>query len=451
MQTEFLAVEGEGSTIRVIETSNPVMQEQPMQAMISHAHQEDASSWAEHSPAQGMQHSGQTIDHLLITTRQSQTHNWLGGDMGDPLDASQQLPIDNPPHLVDRRSSAPIHRMLYPDTAQRDNNELANNGEHLENSRRPTESNFHGIETFPSAPSFFDGSSIENINSVINPVNDPHFAQIDPCLHEFSPGGQFSMPGDLHNWFDQFDSRTHITNDDHMSAIRNGTGPGSETGSYRPEVRDSPLYTRSDSIMSVDSAVPIERFRRVEQCWPHRSGNKTRAMHNLWRDVCLEAVDNLFTEPGGVVEPMSKKQRDSTRCGLDEEARSRLEKTFGRVCPREHLNSNANTVSPSTAEFPPAEIFDMGLDLYFRHFHPLLPFVHNATFDPRCTDVPVLFIMCLIGITLINTNGATNFVQQAFNVSFTEIDVFPGYNSSVMGVSQIRVTRLGRYSIVVLT
>ena len=67
--------------------------------------------------------------------------------------------------------------------------------------------------------------------------------------------------------------------------------------------------------------------------------------------------------------------------------------------------------------FPPAEILDIGLDLYIRHFYPLVPLLHIPTFTPQSMQPTILLVMCLIGLQVLNTDASTAFVLQLFPVS----------------------------------
>jgi hypothetical protein len=139
---------------------------------------------------------------------------------------------------------------------------------------------------------------------------------------------------------------------------------------------------------------------------------------------------------------LSSEQRHGSRCGFNIECRKRLQKFFGSFADERAHHGTVNTDSPVSldspaesqrsvaqgnniaeglhshlAKLPPAEILDMSLDLYFRHWHPLLPFVHIPTFSPQSIKDHMLFIMCLIGLTIINTRGARAFVRLATAVS----------------------------------
>ncbi|KAL5322092.1 hypothetical protein ACEPPN_010061 [Leptodophora sp. 'Broadleaf-Isolate-01'] len=216
--------------------------------------------------------------------------------------------------------------------------------------------------------------------------------------------------------------------------------------------------TRFSSISLGSSAptgrdIPENRFERVEKCWFHNSGNHSRVMHSLWKDVSLVSPDNVlagqeYLDDATTTQELSPSHLQChSRRGLKTSCWERLEKMFNKAHRAQALspcssrgNLGGIMQSPQLEDrhdilpgpkFPPVEILDMALDLYFRHFHPLLPFIHVPTFDPKVFDEPTLFTMCLIGLTLINTHGAKIFVQQAFDVSDPiRRDSFPTFGTS---------------------
>jgi hypothetical protein len=163
-------------------------------------------------------------------------------------------------------------------------------------------------------------------------------------------------------------------------------------------------------------------------------------MPTLWWDAALKPEDNLFSNGNLSPEAMEQNRQCGSRWGLDEDCRERLQRMFVTVnsmgadrgpaafASPENFSTPSDGRSADRAEsvnndvvptsFPPAEIFDIGLDLYFRQFHPLMPFIHTPTFCPKTAPTSVLFIMCLIGLTILQTKGATAFVRQTFSVSF---------------------------------
>ncbi|KAL3495359.1 hypothetical protein BJX62DRAFT_195850 [Aspergillus germanicus] len=175
--------------------------------------------------------------------------------------------------------------------------------------------------------------------------------------------------------------------------------------------------------------IPNERFARVQRYWLAPPNTTGRLMNSLWRDVACSDVDNIFSvhsshsfsSPSGLL--------PGSRYGLDEECRQQLQAAFGNIRGGSHLQSPNSALSPTSnstfgsgrQNFPPAEILDMALDLYFRNFHPLVPFVHVPTFSAKNTRLPVLYVMCLIGMIMLGTKGTTAFVSKNFSFVLEKI------------------------------
>lgn len=198
-----------------------------------------------------------------------------------------------------------------------------------------------------------------------------------------------------------------------------------------PLMSDSTLVVTPDPRQSVDKGktggenIPNERFSKVQRCWFAPPNYTGRIMNNLWREIVYTEVDNLFS-----ANPLQFSNDNNllqgSRCGIDEDCRRRLQAAFGQSFTYPQLRSSRNgVVSPVTSgsasnllpNFPPAEILDMALDLFLRTFHPLVPFVHLPTFSAKTTRLPLLYVMCLIGMMLLGTKGTTNFVSRNFTVS----------------------------------
>lgn len=160
--------------------------------------------------------------------------------------------------------------------------------------------------------------------------------------------------------------------------------------------------------------VPRERFSRVQRCWGPRPGRNHRIMPVLWKEVASSPMDNLFSETPFAADDF----RTASNWGLDTDCRVRLRDTFHTPAPSTfHSPRMQAVVDPAlqvNEEFPPAEILDIALGLFFRRFHPTVPFIHVATFSVRNTPTPMLFAICLIGLSILGTTGATRFVSRMF-------------------------------------
>ncbi|KAJ5601317.1 transcriptional regulator family: C2H2 zinc finger and Fungal Specific TF [Penicillium lagena] len=186
----------------------------------------------------------------------------------------------------------------------------------------------------------------------------------------------------------------------------------------------------NDSGKSGGDNIPNERFSKVQRCWLTPLNHTGRLMNTLWHDMVYSLADNVFTVNSLHV-PSESSLLQGSRCGVDEDCRRRLQAVFGQpVFTQPDMQSpKRNGLSPAALNvtvnglpaFPPAEILDMALDLYFRTFHPLVPFVHLPTFSAQKTHVPLLHVMCLIGMMLLGTKGTSSYVLKNFTSTLEKV------------------------------
>ncbi|KAJ5374130.1 hypothetical protein N7517_006136 [Penicillium concentricum] len=185
---------------------------------------------------------------------------------------------------------------------------------------------------------------------------------------------------------------------------------------------DNLILTPEQDRHSVDrDSIPNERFAKVQQCWlaPPNTG---RLINSLWRDIAMSPVDNVFSVQSSHL-PSEPSVVQGSRYGFDEDCRRRLQAAFGSMTRSAHMQSPMNRgISPATptstlnnSDFPPAEVLDMALDLFFRLFNPLLPLVHQPTFSAKKARPSLLYVMTLVGMTLLGTRGTTAFVYRNFS------------------------------------
>jgi hypothetical protein len=192
----------------------------------------------------------------------------------------------------------------------------------------------------------------------------------------------------------------------------------------------------SGSSTSIASRIPRERFARVESCWPSKNRKAARLMPTLWQSLISCECTNFLSEiPPGVVEtPISERERRSSRWGLDEECRDMLQGALNNApqipavvrsesCADTASSSGDAGASPGgeAIQFPPAEILDIALEMYLYYFHPTLPIIHIPTFSAKNAPRPLLLAMCLIGMSILGTAGASKFVSKTFPVRFLNV------------------------------
>ncbi|KAJ5085921.1 hypothetical protein N7532_010692 [Penicillium argentinense] len=199
------------------------------------------------------------------------------------------------------------------------------------------------------------------------------------------------------------------------------TDAGSNHGSLDFTNGHFPLI--SDNVVLTPDQQSRRSIDGVQRCWLAPPNHTGRIMNSLWRDIVCTDVDNVFSI--NVLQPPNDTPHiQGSRCGVDEDCRRRLQAVFGQPLPFPQMRSPHNgAASPATTgsasnflpNFPPAEILDMALDLYFRNFHTLVPFVHLPTFSAKTTRQPLLYVMCLIGMMLLGTKGTASFVSRNFS------------------------------------
>lgn len=186
------------------------------------------------------------------------------------------------------------------------------------------------------------------------------------------------------------------------------------------------------------NATSQDLSKRVQRAWPRRRASPViRLIRTMWRCASKHPADNFFSLGNNTTTPSSRlqTQRSSkSRWNMDDECRSRLitdcennllpaESYTGGVTapgsphisvPSEHEEVELEGISPQVPRlnFPSTEMLNMSIDFYFRRFHPVLPFLHQATFDARSTPSSLLLPICLIGLSILNPVGSEDFIRQ---------------------------------------
>lgn len=163
-----------------------------------------------------------------------------------------------------------------------------------------------------------------------------------------------------------------------------------------------------------DGSISNEVLTKVQQQWPMRvsdaSKPRSSLWHALWRCEARNLITDSATDPLAVPILVSS----NTKWRLHHDTRQRMDI---------YINSPAQSASDpefwtSGVALPSIDVLDIGLQLFFRHFHVLLPFVHTPTFCPNTAPTAILLSMCLIGFHILNTRGTNPLLSQLMSVSF---------------------------------
>ncbi|OQV08814.1 Zinc-finger double domain-containing protein [Cladophialophora immunda] len=174
-----------------------------------------------------------------------------------------------------------------------------------------------------------------------------------------------------------------------------------------------------------------ERYAKIASLWPTKKQTPRRLIQTLWRDVASFREENIFSQSltTGLDESAPPEtapgEATDSRWGLDEERRARLiedcaplSTSFwpkanrgGEPSIRSSASDALSQDSSTPAKFPSTQILDISLDVFFRRFHHLMPFIHEPTFSAKKTSSTLLFPMCLMGLTMLDSVRAKRFVR----------------------------------------
>ncbi|GAB7342453.1 hypothetical protein MBLNU457_g0658t1 [Dothideomycetes sp. NU457] len=169
---------------------------------------------------------------------------------------------------------------------------------------------------------------------------------------------------------------------------------------------ESRLRSDSGSV----SSIPDSRFARVEEVWRDKFA-KASHFQTIWSDVASSSHANIFCSDRAVSGP-SFHDVDS-RWGLNNAIRGRLRAEFETPAGTPAASKTASAQRLRSA-FPPTEVLDISLDIYFRRIHPIVPFIHVPTFKAASTSPSLLFTMCILGISTMSQSVGGKFLKKAF-------------------------------------
>jgi hypothetical protein len=185
--------------------------------------------------------------------------------------------------------------------------------------------------------------------------------------------------------------------------------PDHKYGPAHPPVHRAATSETSDTASTGN--IPNERFARVESCWLANKNGTHHLAPSLWSDIARSPGPNLFS-----TSTSQTRERSESRWGVTSALQSRLKAEFGA-----RVLHPAGSSAKRSGNFPPPEVLEICLDHYFRRFHPIAPFIHVSTFDASNTPLPLLYAMCMLGLSVLESSNGGNFISNAFTVSITHL------------------------------
>lgn len=180
------------------------------------------------------------------------------------------------------------------------------------------------------------------------------------------------------------------------------------------------------------SLISKERFGKIQGQWHSRSSRATRLMPSLWQDLAVSERQNICCKQVPQISHPDVRHRRVSRWGFDDECRQQMQLTLnsltqagGVYSPQssgstdhDHRSHSGSIASYSGGvTLPSTETCEVALEIYFHQFHPMLPVIHLPTFSAKGAPFPMLFVLCLLGFSILGTPSATNLVSDTFLVS----------------------------------
>ncbi|OOQ84254.1 hypothetical protein PEBR_33877 [Penicillium brasilianum] len=159
--------------------------------------------------------------------------------------------------------------------------------------------------------------------------------------------------------------------------------------------------------------------------WPRNP--RSTARPHFWHEIAFDSPENIFSgyDIRGCMKPAQAKTDhiNTVDINLTGEVKERLRhlKKKTLTCPCDSvLFIDQTTCGQRYLCTNTTQVFDQGLYLYLHKYQPSYPVLHPATFNPENTSDLLLFVMCMIGISLLKTEDAATFIRRTYPVILTE-------------------------------
>ncbi|ETN40972.1 uncharacterized protein HMPREF1541_05252 [Cyphellophora europaea CBS 101466] len=199
---------------------------------------------------------------------------------------------------------------------------------------------------------------------------------------------------------------------------------------FSPEA-NCPLSGNLDASDEFTRSGSNQRFEEIQSHWHSRSSRNIRLMTTLWHDLALSKGINIYCkEVDDKVSSPEGAQNRVSRWGFGDDCRQHMQLTLNSLTHHEgvhtpqsldssdaeHGSRSYHCVSYRTGEivFPPTETCEVALEVYFHQFHPALPVLHLPTFSAQGAPFPLLFVICLLGFSILGTPSTTELVSNCF-------------------------------------
>lgn len=216
-----------------------------------------------------------------------------------------------------------------------------------------------------------------------------------------------------------------------------------DTWAVGSSIEDPPLREDSttDMLLSFkpssrfEDLISQKRFGKIQKLWQSRSSRASRLMPDLWHNLLSSKRANIYCKPRNEALGVDAAHQRVSRWGFDDECRQQMQLTLNSLLhtgdafspqslesydfERRSRLSGTSSYNVNEVTLPSTETCQVALEIYFHQFHPMLPVIHIPTFSAKDAPFPMLFVLCLLGFSILGTPSATQLVHNTFPVSST--------------------------------
>ncbi|KAJ9639734.1 hypothetical protein H2204_003527 [Knufia peltigerae] len=211
-----------------------------------------------------------------------------------------------------------------------------------------------------------------------------------------------------------------------------------DTWAVGSSIEDPPLREDSttDMLLSFkpssrfEDLISQKRFGKIQKLWQSRSSRASRLMPDLWHNLLSSKRANIYCKPRNEALGVDAAHQRVSRWGFDDECRQQMQLTLNSLLhtgdafspqslesydfERRSRLSGTSSYNVNEVTLPSTETCQVALEIYFHQFHPMLPVIHIPTFSAKDAPFPMLFVLCLLGFSILGTPSATQLVHNTF-------------------------------------
>lgn len=161
---------------------------------------------------------------------------------------------------------------------------------------------------------------------------------------------------------------------------------------------------------------------KAQKAWSKNSTHSIQQV-DIWHEVRSASVVNIFHSQDTPrnsfqIDDIASDFTQGSEINLKDTTKERLKALKRNIltCDCSNLFDRDSICDKGYLCQNTTEVFDQGLYLYTHKYQPAYPIAHLATLNPEKVPDILLFVMCMIGISLLKTEDAIAFIRTTYPV-----------------------------------